>query len=981
MGVEKQVLGVGGGGMRRIGIGLLLVLLSLQASEVLSQGGQLLTFPAETEALLVFRKSLNDPQNNLQTWVSTSDPCLTWTAVFCDVSTQQGSTTYKHVTELRLLNMGLSGQLVPDLGNLTYLSTLDVMWNQLTGSIPSTLGNLAVLKILALNGNQLTGIIPPELGKLSIMNRIQLDQNQLSGPVPTTFGNLTALAHLHLNNNSLSGPVPKELGQCPNLIHILLDSNQLTGPMPPEIANATTLTIIQLDNNQLGGSIPQNYTAELTSLSKLSCRNCSLVGQVPDLSKLEHLYFVDFSYNSLTGPIPPINTGNITTIDFSHNGLQYGLPSSLLVAPPALQSLQLSFNNLNGSIPDLIQGRAFASDDQLLLDFQNNSFEYVSLGMVTDAINQVQEIDLRLSGNKDICTYGSQFITPINALCQPVLTTTFESYGNIDELPRGGPIVVTYRLKSPSFTVFTTVYEVNFAQYLAAGLHLQPEQVSVQSYEWQPGPRLLMIILINPPANAKFNMTEVNRIETLLANWDASNSTLFGPYELLGFVFLGKVSKKLSIGAIIGIVIGSIALLLVAILLVAFFILRKKGKAVTPGARRRALLLASRASQQSLLKITGVCAFSYKEMAQATDNFSETKEVGRGGYGKVYRGVLDSGQVVAIKRANLDAIQRNTEFYNEIELLSRCHHRNLVALVGYCYDEEEQMLVYEFMEGGTLHQHLHADAKDSLSFSTRLKIALGSAKGILYLHTEANPPIFHRDIKSNNILLDIRKQAKVADFGLSRLAPDFQDDLGDETQDSHISTVVKGTPGYLDPEYFLTRKLTDKSDVYSFGVVLLELITGMQPISYGKNIVREVRASFDEGAMWKVIDENMGSYPSEVMDPFVTLAMSCVDDDTNARPTMKEVTRTLERLLLNAQGKGFGGALSMDIQSTDFSVQTDKEGKLHSKGGFPSSDTGFDTGGTSATTVSPGSSRLFTPSYSRFYRIDAAPLQRGLSMF
>lgn len=161
----------------------------------------------------------------------------------------------------------------------------------------------------------------------------------------------------------------------------------------------------------------------------------------------------------------------------------------------------------------------------------------------------------------------------------------------------------------------------------------------------------------------------------------------------------------------------------------------------------------------------------------------------------MYRGVLDSGQVVAIKRANMEAIQRNTEFYNEIELLSRCHHRNLVALVGYCCDEEEQMLVYEFMEGGTLHEHLHADAKDSMNFVTRLKIALGSAKGILYLHTEADPPIFHRDIKSNNILLDSRRQAKVADFGLSRLAPDFQDELesGGDTQ-SHVSTVVKGTP-------------------------------------------------------------------------------------------------------------------------------------------------------------------------------------------
>jgi serine/threonine protein kinase len=148
-----------------------------------------------------------------------------------------------------------------------------------------------------------------------------------------------------------------------------------------------------------------------------------------------------------------------------------------------------------------------------------------------------------------------------------------------------------------------------------------------------------------------------------------------------------------------------------------------------------------------------------------------------------------------------------------------------------------QMLVYEYMPNGTLRDNLSAKAKEGLSFAMRLRIALGSSRGILYLHTEADPPIFHRDIKASNILLDSKFVAKVADFGLSRLAP------LPETEGSapgYVSTVVKGTPGYLDPEYFLTHKLTDKSDVYSLGVVFLELLTGMQPISHGKNLVREV---------------------------------------------------------------------------------------------------------------------------------------------
>ncbi|KAL9253161.1 putative LRR receptor-like serine/threonine-protein kinase [Drosera capensis] len=182
-----------------------------------------------------------------------------------------------------------------------------------------------------------------------------------------------------------------------------------------------------------------------------------------------------------------------------------------------------------------------------------------------------------------------------------------------------------------------------------------------------------------------------------------------------------------------------------------------------------------------------------------------------------------------------------------------------------------------------------------LNFGERLRIALGSAKGILYLHTEANPPIFHRDVKSTNILLDSNLTAKVADFGLSRLAP-VLDDEG--TVPDHVSTVVKGTPGYLDPEYFLTHKLTDKSDVYSLGVVFLELLTGMQPIIEGRNIVREVNMAYHSGTTFLIIDKRMGSYPSDCLMRFVALALRCCHLDPEKRPSMLDVVRELENLLL-----------------------------------------------------------------------------------
>ncbi|KAF3634577.1 putative phospholipid-transporting ATPase 1-like [Capsicum annuum] len=212
-----------------------------------------------------------------------------------------------------------------------------------------------------------------------------------------------------------------------------------------------------------------------------------------------------------------------------------------------------------------------------------------------------------------------------------------------------------------------------------------------------------------------------------------------------------------------------------------------------------------------------------------------------------------------------------------------------------------QMLVYEFMPNGTLRDWLSGDflnltakTKQNLKFGARLGIALGASKGILYLHTEADPPIFHRDVKASNILLDSKLTAKVADFGLSRLAP-VQDDDG--VLPNHVSTIVKGTPGYLDPEYFLTRKMTDKSDVYSLGVVFLEILTGMHPISHGKNIVREVNMACKSGIMFSILDNSMGSYPSECAEKFVALALSCCQDKPEDRPSMLEVVRTLETIL------------------------------------------------------------------------------------
>lgn len=268
-----------------------------------------------------------------------------------------------------------------------------------------------------------------------------------------------------------------------------------------------------------------------------------------------------------------------------------------------------------------------------------------------------------------------------------------------------------------------------------------------------------------------------------------------------------------------------------------------------------------------------------------------------------------------IKRAQRGSTQGGLEFKTEIELLSRVHHKNLVGLVGFCFEQGEQMLVYEFMPNGTLKESLSGKSGIHLDWKRRLRIALGSARGLAYLHDLADPPIIHRDVKSTNILLDENLTAKVADFGLSKL-------VSDSTK-GHVSTQVKGTLGYLDPEYYMTQQLTEKSDVYSFGVVMLELVTAKQPIEKGKYIVREVRL-----AMNKNNEEDYGL--RELMDPtirdvsnltgfgrFVELTMQCVEESAADRPTMSEVVKTLENILQN-DGLNTNSTSSACSSATEF---------------------------------------------------------------
>ncbi|XP_039131706.1 probable LRR receptor-like serine/threonine-protein kinase At1g06840 isoform X2 [Dioscorea cayenensis subsp. rotundata] len=768
------------------------------------------------------------------------------------------------------------------------------MWNNISGSIPKEIGNITSLELLLLSGNQLSGSLPAELGYLSNLKRMQIDQNHISASIPESFASLNRVVHLHMNNNSLSGQIPQELSRLKCLLHLLLDNNNLSGFLPSELSKLPILQILQLDNNNFSGNtIPDSYV-NMTELRKLRLRNCSLQGRMPDLSMIPQLTYIDLSWNQLEGSIPANKlSDNMTTIDLSNNFLGGSIPSNL-TSLPSLQRLSLENNILSGPVPAFIwRNTSLSGNKTLILNFQNNSLTEFS-----DVLNLPANVTVLLFGNK-ICANGSQ--ASKFKLCQPqIIPLEFGNSTNSDEYrdscptnlgneynqssPILGscvfPVGVGFRLKSPGFSYFHT-YEDDFK----LSLPFRAYQLHIDSYAWEEGPRLRMSLKIYPNNSKPFNDMEIQGIEEKFRMWQITLPSIFGPYELLSLrspvqdsPTANRVTKLAAAGIVLGAVTGAIVMSVV----ITVFIMRKLS---------RNQVSKRHSGQTSPIKIDGVKWFSFEEMALATNNFSSSNQIGEGGYGQVYKGILVDGTHAAIKRARQGSLQGSKEFLTEIMLLSRLHHRNLVTLIGYCDEECEQMLIYEFMPNGTLRDHLSAGSKAAMNFSRRLQIAAGSARGILYLHTEANPPIFHRDIKTSNILLDSKFAAKVADFGLSKLAP-IPDAEGTAPDD--VLTAVKGTPGYLDPEYFRTNILSDTSDVYSLGVVFLELVTGMLPISNGKNIVREVNHACQSGKMFSMIDSRMDSYSMECVKKFMSLARKCCRDEMKMRPSMSEVVRELE---------------------------------------------------------------------------------------
>nr|CAN68980.1 hypothetical protein VITISV_004150 [Vitis vinifera] len=725
---------------------------------------------------------------------------------------------------------------------------------------------------------------------------ISLNSNSFSGGIPPSIGNLSKLYWLDLADNQLTGTIPISNGSTPGLDklthtkHLLLESNRLTGSIPSTLGLLKTLEVVRLDGNSLSGPVPSNLN-NLTEVKDLFLSNNKLTGTVPDLTGMNSLNYMDMSNNSF-------DVSNVP---------------SWLSTLQSLTTLSLRNNIINGTLDF---GAGYSSQLQLV-DLQKNYIVAFTERAGHDVEIILVENPICLEGpkNEKYCMTSQpdfSYSTPPNN-CVPSVCSS-------DQIPSPNcicayPYMGTLVFRAPSFSnLGNSSYYISLEQRLMQSFQSQQlpvDSVFLADLMKDSNNYLQVSLKVFPHGRDRFNRTGISMVGFALSNQTFKPPSTFGP-----FYFNGEQYQYFE---------GVYA-----------FRQKRRAERATEQSNPFANWDESKGSG-GIPQLKGARRFTFEEIKKCTNNFSDVNDVGSGGYGKVYRATLPTGQMVAIKRAKQESMQGGLEFKTEIELLSRVHHKNVVSLIGFCFQLGEQILIYEYVPNGSLKESLSGRSGIRLDWRRRLKVALGSARGLAYLHELADPPIIHRDIKSNNILLDEHLNAKVGDFGLCKLLAD--------SEKGHVTTQVKGTMGYMDPEYYMSQQLTEKSDVYSFGVLMLELISARKPIERGKYIVKEVKIAMDktkdlynlQGLLDPTLGTTLGGF-----NKFVDLALRCVEESGADRPTMGEVVKEIENIMqlagLNPITESSSASASYEESSTGTSSHPyGSNSAFDSSAGYPPS--------------------------------------------
>lgn len=774
-----------------------------------------------------------------------------------------------NLTELRVFlapeNPGLSGPLPESIGRLKKLETFRISSTELSGEIPDSIGDLSSIKSIDLTANSLTGGIPDSIGRLKSIEYLWLYDNKLSGEIPDVFANLTSLvqfdassnnftgklptslAGLHLqslavNDNQLEGEIPTILSSNPMLTQLKLFNNRFSGSLPESLGENSDLEEFDVSGNQLQGPLPRNLCYK-KKLQKFICFNNKLSGNIPEsCGDCKSIYYVRTSNNELSGEIPAgfWSSSALQFIDISNNKFQGSIPASISHSRN-IQTLLVSGNGFSGDLPAGI----CSLQEIVVMDLRNNKFS----GALPACLTNLKKLEkLNLQSNE----FTGEIPNTVSSL-------THLSSLNISNNKLSGEIP----------NEIGNLPSLNYLDLAGNSLSGKiPDSLS----------KLTLNIL-----NLSNNNLE-GKIPNGLDSEVYASSLIGNPklcsQDLKPFPRCHK--KKSASYLVVGILSGLAFFLIVSLLwlvIKAKLFRRNKG----------------------LWKITSFQRVGFKEQ-DVMALLTESNVIGIGGSGKVYRVTLKTGQTVAVKK--LYGVHRSSEtvseFQSEMDTLGQIRHKNIVKLLFASDGKDFRALVYEYMENGSLGDMLHVDPKGGylLDWSKRFEIALGAAQGLAYLHHDCVPSIVHRDVKSNNILLDEEMRPRVADFGLAKT---FQVEVKDS--DGAMSRVA-GSYGYIAPEYAYTMKVTEKSDVYSFGVVLMELVMGKRPSDScfeNKDIVKYVTdvALSGEGGwgdLYQLIDPKMNAteFEYDEIEKVLNVALQCTSAFPINRPSMRRVVELLK---------------------------------------------------------------------------------------
>ncbi|KAF8377701.1 hypothetical protein HHK36_031085 [Tetracentron sinense] len=827
----------------------------------------------------------------------------------------------KYLEVLDLYNNNMSGDLPVVVSEMLNLRHLHLGGNFFSGKIPPEYGRWEFLEYLAVSGNELGGIIPPEIGNLTKLQELYVGYyNSFEGGIPAEIGNLTELVRLDMATCGLSGEIPAEISKLQKLDTLFLQVNGLLGSITPELGKLKSLKSMDISNNMLSGEIPTAF-AELKNLTLLNLFRNKLYGAIPDfISDLPELEVLQLWENNFTGSIPQGlgKNGKLQLLDLSSNKLTGNLPPNLCFGN-RLQTLIVLGNFLFGPIPESLGRCESLSRIRMGDNFLNGSIPEGLFGL--PKLAQVELQSNYLAGKfpaTDSISMNLGQISLSNNYLTGSLPPTIGNFSGAQKLLLDGNMF-SGRIP-PEIGRLQQLSKMDFSNNRFSGpiapeisqcklltfIDLSRNELSGEIPSLITGMRILnylnlsknhlvgsipsSISTMQSLTSVDFSYNNLSGIVPGTGQFSYFNSTSFmGNPELCG-PYLGPCKIGVSNGThqahVKGPLSPSLKLLLVIGLLVCSIAF-----AIAAIVKARSL---KKASDSRSWKLTAFQRLDFT-CDDILDCLKEDNIIGKGGAGIVYKGVISNGDQVAVKR--LPAMSRGSShdhgFNAEIQTLGRIRHRHIVRLLGFCSNHETNLLVYEYMPNGSLGEVLHGKKGGHLHWDTRYKIAVESAKGLCYLHHDCSPLILHRDVKSNNILLDSNFEAHVADFGLAK----FLQDSGT----SECMSAIAGSYGYIAPEYAYTLKVDEKSDVYSFGVVLLELVSGRKPVGEfgdGVDIVQWVRKMTDsnkEGVL-KILDPRLPTVPlHEVMHVFY-VALLCVEEQAVERPTMREVVQILTEL-------------------------------------------------------------------------------------